>query len=63
MFLIQMEERNFPNFKYNDGSEYRPSADKYDIVGMTLYNTGNYYSFEKWETFDELYTHHFTKKW
>ncbi|MDY2986879.1 MAG: glycosyl hydrolase [Peptoniphilus sp.] len=56
LYVFNPNGRNFPNFKYNDGSEYRPSADKYDIVGMTLYNTGNYYSFEKWETFDELYT-------
>lgn len=55
LYVFNPNGRNFPNFKYNDGSEYRPNTDKYDIVGMTLYNTGNYYSFEKWETFEQLY--------
>lgn len=56
LYVFNPNGRNFPDFKFNDGSEYRPQTDRYDIVGMTLYNTGNYYSFEKWESFEQLYT-------
>ncbi|WBW49657.1 glycosyl hydrolase [Peptoniphilus equinus] len=55
LFVFNPNGRNFPNFKYNYGSEYRPDSTKYDIVGMTLYNTGTYYEDEKWESFETLY--------
>lgn len=55
LYVFNPNGRTFPNFNYNDSSEYRPDSNRYDIVGMTLYNTGNYYSFEKWESFDKLY--------
>ncbi|RVU55059.1 glycoside hydrolase family 26 protein [Anaerosphaera multitolerans] len=56
LYVFNPNGRNFPDFKYNDESLYRPREDHYDILGLTLYNTGTYYSDEKWESFDELYT-------
>lgn len=56
LYVFNPNGRNFPNFKYNDESMYRPKEDHYDILGLTLYNTGTYYSDELWESFDQLYT-------
>lgn len=56
IYVFNPNGRSFPNFKFNDESMYRPETDKYDVIGLTLYNTGNYYPGEYWETFDELYS-------
>ncbi|QIB68979.1 endoglucanase [Aminipila butyrica] len=46
---------SFPNFNWNDEMMYYP-GDKYvDVVGMTAYNTGTYYSGETWKEFNQLY--------
>ena len=55
LYVFNPNGRNFPNFKYNDESVYRPDPQRYDLLGLTLYNTGNYYEGEKWESFEELY--------
>ncbi|MGO1581417.1 MAG: glycoside hydrolase family 26 protein [Peptoniphilaceae bacterium] len=55
IYVFNPNGRSFPNFKFNDESMYRPESDKYDVIGLTLYNTGNYYPGEYWESFDELY--------
>lgn len=34
---------------------YYPGDEYVDIIGMTAYNTGTYYSGENWEEFDQLY--------
>jgi hypothetical protein len=47
--------RSFPNFTWNDALMYYPGDAYVDIVGLTAYNTGNYYSGETWQTFAELY--------
>ena len=50
-------ERSFPDFSYNNYLCYYP-GDKYvDIVGLTSYNTGNYYRGEEWRSFSEAYDH------
>ena len=48
---------SFPDFKWNDELMYYPGDEYVDIVGMTAYNTGTYYSHvgEKWREFHELY--------
>lgn len=48
-------EKSFPNFKWNDALCYYPGDEYVDVVGMTGYNTGTYYSDEKWREFDEIY--------
>lgn len=46
---------SFPNYTWNDQRCYYP-GDKYvDIVGITAYNTGNYYKDEKWTEFKAKY--------
>lgn len=47
--------RSFPNFKWNHERMYYPGDDYVDVIGLTAYNTGNYYEGEVWNTFDELY--------
>ena len=50
-------EKSFPDFSYNNYLCYYP-GDKYvDIVGLTSYNTGNYYKGETWRSFSEAYDH------
>lgn len=47
--------RSFPNFKWNNELMYYPGDAYVNVVGLTAYNTGNYYEGEQWSTFDELY--------
>ena len=49
--------KSFPDYSWNEAMLYYP-GDKYvDIVGMTAYNTGDYYTEygERWQGFSELY--------
>jgi hypothetical protein len=47
--------KSFPDFEWNDEVMYYPGDDYVDIVGLTAYNTGTYYSDEKWNEFAALY--------
>lgn len=49
--------KSFPNFQWNNEMMYYPGDEYVDVVGMTAYNTGTYYSEtgEKWQEFSELY--------
>ena len=49
--------KSFPNFQWNNELMYYPGDAYVDIIGMTAYNTGTYYSHigETWQEFDELY--------
>ena len=48
---------SLPNFKWNSELMYYPGDEYVDVVGMTAYNTGTYYSNigERWQEFYELY--------
>lgn len=46
---------SFPNYKWNHALNYYPGDDYVHIVGLTGYNTGNYYRGEKWRTFKNIY--------
>lgn len=50
-------DKSFPDFKWNSSYNYYPGDEFVDVVGMTAYNTGTYYSRvgEKWMSFKELY--------
>ncbi|MDD4627345.1 MAG: glycosyl hydrolase [Syntrophomonas sp.] len=48
-------EKSFPNFKWNHEIMYYPGDEYVDVVGLTGYNTGNYYNGEKWRSFTEIY--------
>ena len=50
-------EKSFPGFSYNNYLCYYPGNKYVDIVGLTSYNTGNYYSGETWRSFSEAYDH------
>ncbi|WNR42056.1 glycoside hydrolase family 26 protein [Paenibacillus roseipurpureus] len=46
-----------PGFAWNHELMYYPGDEYVDVIGLTAYNTGNYYETvgEKWRTFKELY--------
>ncbi len=46
---------SFPDFKINHALTYYPGDQYVDIVGLTGYNTGNYYAGEKWREFEDIY--------
>ncbi|HNX28824.1 MAG TPA: glycosyl hydrolase [Syntrophomonadaceae bacterium] len=46
---------SFPDFKINHALAYYPGDQYVDIVGLTGYNTGNYYTGEKWREFEAIY--------
>lgn len=47
--------KSFPDFTWNHELMYYPGDEYVDIVGLTAYNTGTYYSDETWQTFAQLY--------
>ena len=47
--------KSFPDFKWNDALMYYPGDEYVDIIGLTAYNTGTYYSGENWTEFADLY--------
>ncbi|MDR1247251.1 MAG: endoglucanase [Clostridiales Family XIII bacterium] len=47
--------KSFPDFTWNDALMYYPGDDYVDVVGLTAYNTGNFYQGETWKSFSELY--------
>lgn len=50
-------EKSFPDFSYNNYLCYYPGNEYVDVVGLTAYNTGNYYRGEIWRSFSEAYDH------
>jgi hypothetical protein len=50
-------EKSFPNFAYNHYLNYYPGNEYVDVVGLTAYNTGNYYNGEVWRSFSQAYDH------
>ncbi|WP_313341732.1 glycosyl hydrolase [Sedimentibacter sp.] len=57
IFVWNPNERDFPNYAYNHYLNYYPGDEYVDIVGLTAYNTGNYYEGESWRSFNEAYDH------
>ena len=55
LWVWNPNERSFPDFSWNDARLYYPGDEYVDIVGLTGYNTGNYYKGEIWRSFDEIY--------
>ncbi len=48
-------EKSFPNYYWNHALCYYPGDEYVDVVGMTGYNTGTYYSSESWRSFKTIY--------
>ena len=55
LWIWNPHDISFPNFKWNHALNYYPGDNFVDIVGMTGYNTGNYYPGEVWRGFQEIY--------
>jgi beta-mannanase len=47
--------KSFPDFTWNNELMYYPGDQYVDVIGLTAYNTGNYYRSEKWTSFADLY--------
>ncbi|MEL7656676.1 MAG: glycosyl hydrolase, partial [Bacillota bacterium] len=47
--------KSFPDFQWNDAVMYYPGDEYVDIIGLTAYNTGTYYTGENWTEFSALY--------
>lgn len=48
-------DNTFPDFQWSYYANYYPGDDYVDMVGMTGYNTGNYYPAEVWREFGDIY--------
>ncbi|MDF2949399.1 MAG: uncharacterized protein K0R07_1431, partial [Sedimentibacter sp.] len=57
IFVWNPNEKSFPNFAYNHYLNYFPGNEYVDVIGLTAYNTGNYYKGEIWRSFSEAYDH------
>lgn len=55
IFVFNPNEKSFPNFKWNHYMNYFPGRDFVDVIGVTGYNTGNYYHGETWRDFKHIY--------
>lgn len=55
LWIWNPNEKDFPNFSWNSADSYYPGDEYVDIVGLTGYNTGNYYEGETWRSFEEIY--------
>jgi len=61
LWVWNPNHKSFPNFNWNNALMYYPGDEYVDIVGLTAYNTGNYYQGEKWSAFDELYEEYYNE--
>lgn len=59
LWVWNPNHKSFPNFSWNRDLMYYPGDEYVDIVGLTAYNTGNYYEGESWNSFDELYLEYY----
>lgn len=55
IFVWNPNEKSFPSFSWNHYMNYYPGERYVDIIGVTGYNTGNYYAGETWRSFKEIY--------
>ena len=55
LWVWNPNSKSFPNFSWNKDLVYYPGDEYVDIIGLTAYNTGNYYAGEYWTSFYELY--------
>lgn len=55
LFVWNPNERSFPNFAWNHYMAYYPGDEYVDVVGLTGYNTGNYYHGETWRSFESIF--------
>ena len=56
LWVWNPHDLSFPGFRWNHYLTYYPGDEYVDIIGLTGYNTGNYFSGERWRSFAEIYT-------
>lgn len=56
IWIWNPHDKAFPEFAWNHAFAYYPGDEYVDVVGMTGYNTGNYFNGEQWREFNEIYT-------
>lgn len=56
LWVWNPNEKSFPNFTWNAMEMYYPGNEYVDIIGLTGYNTGTYYSGESWRSFRQIYS-------
>lgn len=59
IWIYNPNDRNAPPNKWNDALNYYPGNDYVQMIGVTGYNNGTYYTqwSEEWREFDEIYDH------
>lgn len=55
LWVWNPNEKSFPDFTWNAMEMYYPGNEYVDIIGLTGYNTGTYYSGESWRSFRQIY--------
>lgn len=55
LYVWNPNSESYPVYTWNSPHLVWPGNSYVDIVGLTAYNTGTYYSHEQWRSFDELY--------
>lgn len=55
LWVFNPNDKSFPDFKWNHAMMYYPGDEYVDIIGLTGYNTGNYYPGEYWRDFQSIY--------
>ena len=55
IWIWNPNSESYPDFNWNHALMYYPGDEYVDVIGLTAYNTGTYYSGEKWQSFSELY--------
>ena len=55
LWVWNPHDRSFPDFAWNHYLVYYPGDDVVDIVGITGYNTGDYFPGETWREFRDIF--------
>lgn len=55
LWVFNPNEKDLPPYKWNHYLNYFPGEEYVDIIGVTGYNTGDYYPGEVWRGFKEIY--------
>jgi len=56
IWVFNPNDQSRPDFKWNNYLAYYPGDDYVDVIGMTGYNTGNYFPGEHWREFEQVYS-------
>ncbi|OGO79569.1 MAG: hypothetical protein A2Y23_09375 [Clostridiales bacterium GWB2_37_7] len=60
IWIFNPNDRDYPPLNWNNQASYYPGDGYVQLIGVTGYNTGNYFekkTGEKWRSFNEIYQH------